>query len=224
MAVAARRMLAAVAWAARPRLIPITGFRSEDDHWGVCFVQESSVIAITPMNLHRLLIFLVSAAAGIAVGGCATTPTGRSQLMLFPEAEVEAMGVQAFSQIKAETPLSRDPDAIRIDLVEHQELAFGLVDQPVLVLVQMDVAQAVRFDHRQRELARLLLGLVALIDPPRPEAEAAVEECRGAGITPVMITESIRCAASVEASEVPNSCGCRSSCSKSRLGPEASPG
>ena len=33
-----------------------------------------------------------------------------------------------------------------------------------------------------------LLGLVALIDPPRPEAEAAVEECRGAGITPVMIT------------------------------------
>jgi len=32
------------------------------------------------------------------------------------------------------------------------------------------------------------LGLVALIDPPRPEAEAAVEECRGAGITPVMIT------------------------------------
>jgi Ca2+-transporting ATPase len=33
-----------------------------------------------------------------------------------------------------------------------------------------------------------LLGLVALIDPPRPEAEAAVDECRGAGITPVMIT------------------------------------
>jgi Ca2+-transporting ATPase len=33
-----------------------------------------------------------------------------------------------------------------------------------------------------------LLGLVALIDPPRPEAEAAVAECRAAGITPVMIT------------------------------------
>jgi Ca2+-transporting ATPase len=33
-----------------------------------------------------------------------------------------------------------------------------------------------------------LLGLVALIDPPRPEAEAAVDECRDAGITPVMIT------------------------------------
>jgi Ca2+-transporting ATPase len=33
-----------------------------------------------------------------------------------------------------------------------------------------------------------LLGLIALIDPPRPEAVAAVGDCIGAGITPVMIT------------------------------------
>jgi Ca2+-transporting ATPase len=33
-----------------------------------------------------------------------------------------------------------------------------------------------------------LLGLVALIDPPRPEAAGAVADCRSAGITPVMIT------------------------------------
>ena len=33
-----------------------------------------------------------------------------------------------------------------------------------------------------------LLGLVAMMDPPRPEARAAVETCEAAHIRPVMIT------------------------------------
>ncbi|WP_342132954.1 cation-translocating P-type ATPase [Hydrogenophaga sp. OTU3427] len=41
-------------------------------------------------------------------------------------------------------------------------------------------------DAVESELA--LLGLIALIDPPRPEARAAVADCITAGITPVMIT------------------------------------
>ena len=38
------------------------------------------------------------------------------------------------------------------------------------------------------ESGMVLLGLVGLADPPRPQAKAAVADCRSAGITPVMIT------------------------------------
>lgn len=34
----------------------------------------------------------------------------------------------------------------------------------------------------------VFLGLVGLLDPPRPEAQQAVAECKSAGVTPVMIT------------------------------------
>ena len=49
-----------------------------------------------------------------AIAGCSVSPTGRPQLALYSEAKMDQMGQQAFSEIKAQTPLSRDPDAIRI--------------------------------------------------------------------------------------------------------------
>lgn len=41
-------------------------------------------------------------------------------------------------------------------------------------------------DNIENEL--VFCGLVAMIDPVRPEVKAAIEECRGAGIRPIMIT------------------------------------
>jgi P-type Ca2+ transporter type 2C len=40
----------------------------------------------------------------------------------------------------------------------------------------------------QAETAMTFLGLVGMIDPPRPEAKAAIQTCEQAGIKPVMIT------------------------------------
>jgi predicted Zn-dependent protease len=49
---------------------------------------------------------LLFAVIGLAVlAGCATSPTGRTQLMLLPESELNQMGRQAFTNIKEETPV-----------------------------------------------------------------------------------------------------------------------
>lgn len=53
----------------------------------------------------RIAAACLGAAAGLA---CATSPTGRSQLIVFPDAEVEAMGVAAYDKLKTEMPASDD--------------------------------------------------------------------------------------------------------------------
>lgn len=39
---------------------------------------------------------------------CVTSPLGRSQLMLMPDSEMDQMGVQAFDNLKKETPIATD--------------------------------------------------------------------------------------------------------------------
>jgi Ca2+-transporting ATPase len=43
-------------------------------------------------------------------------------------------------------------------------------------------------DARAVERSMVWVGLVGMLDPPRPEVVAAIAECRGAGISPVIIT------------------------------------
>jgi predicted Zn-dependent protease len=53
--------------------------------------------------MRNRLTFLI---LGIALAtGCATSPTGRSQLVLMPDSQMDQMGLQAFTNIKEKTPV-----------------------------------------------------------------------------------------------------------------------
>ena len=78
-----------------------------------------------------------------------------------------------------EAPLSPSTRQI-VERAEQQMAADGL---RVLAL-----ARKFTDSVRDAESGMTLLGLVGIMDPPRPEARAAVQTCQRAGIHPVMIT------------------------------------
>lgn len=66
----------------------------------------------------------VAAVIGLStvVNSCSTNPvTGREQFILFPESQVSQMGVQAYSDIKKEMKISKDPRYTRptIEVATH---------------------------------------------------------------------------------------------------------
>ncbi len=52
--------------------------------------------------MKKFLILLLI----LVLGGCATSPTGRSQLIFMPDAELNSMGLQAFETMKRDTRVS----------------------------------------------------------------------------------------------------------------------
>jgi magnesium-transporting ATPase (P-type) len=76
-----------------------------------------------------------------------------------------------------------------VDHSHWHERAEGLARRGLRVLALAERAETGdRLDGAALESGLTFLGLVGLIDPPRPEAIAAVAECRAAGIRVKMIT------------------------------------
>lgn len=47
--------------------------------------------------------------ASCLLAACATSPTGRSQLLIMPDAQVDQMGIQAFATLKQQKPINQNP-------------------------------------------------------------------------------------------------------------------
>lgn len=62
---------------------------------------------------QRSLAFISGVAIAATLAACATTPTGRSQLMLVSGEQMRAMGAEAFSQMQEESPVARNTPAAR---------------------------------------------------------------------------------------------------------------
>jgi predicted Zn-dependent protease len=60
----------------------------------------------------RLLGIATLVVPALLATACATSPLGRSQLKLFPEAQIAQMGIASFDRMKAEVPQSHDPRTV----------------------------------------------------------------------------------------------------------------
>ena len=90
------------------------------------------------------------------------------------------------------THILRDGKIIELTSSIREELAAankGLADQALRVLAAAyRTWDSIPDCDPSIENELIFLGLVGMIDPVRPEVKAAIEECRSAGIRPIMIT------------------------------------
>ena len=59
-------------------------------------------------SLCMLKKFFPALISTFLLSACVTSPTGRSQLMMMPETQIDQMGLQAFTALKRQKPISRN--------------------------------------------------------------------------------------------------------------------
>lgn len=82
---------------------------------------------------------LVAGVAGLMLTACSTSPTGRSQLKLFPTKQINEMGVQSFTKMKEDTPASKSGNTnnyvncVAQKIIAQVPAEFGIPDWEVVV-------------------------------------------------------------------------------------------
>lgn len=59
-------------------------------------------------QLRERAVRLISLTTAALLSACATSPLGRNQLILFPESQMQEMGIAAYQDIKTKTPATSD--------------------------------------------------------------------------------------------------------------------
>ena len=60
------------------------------------------------MNRNQIIVPTL-AVSTVLISACVTSPTGRSQLLLYPESQVAELGAQAYDDMKKQQPVNNDP-------------------------------------------------------------------------------------------------------------------
>jgi len=103
-------------------------------------------------------------------------------------------GVVAYSKGAPEIILNScaqqltESGTVRLDTATRDTILAHARDMASAALRVLAVAYKSNATLKKAESDMTFLGLVGMIDPPRPEAQAAIETCKQAGITAVMIT------------------------------------
>jgi predicted Zn-dependent protease len=63
------------------------------------------------IQIRKMPIIWIWAIATMVLVSCATSPTGQRQLILFPDSEINRMGITAYDDMKQKTPASKDRGA-----------------------------------------------------------------------------------------------------------------
>ena len=79
-------------------------------------------------------------------------------------------------------------DTIRQDILRANKAMADRALRVLAVSLRLYKEEPASYDAADLEKELVFVGLTGMIDPVRPEVKAAIEECREAGIRPVMIT------------------------------------